>query len=125
MHLKMLEETYRVNTTAEEASTRVQKALDEVGLKNLAIKKHVPPRYLLMTYSPSWVGKALEIECLFKETDNGTEITLKWPFYRELPAEDEVPHAFRLQQEESLRKTRKLIEEFKAKIGATNITWVQ
>lgn len=122
MLLRMLEEKYGVNATAEEASARVQKALDEVGLKNLAVRKHVPPGYLLMEYSPSWVGKTLEIECLFKETDKGTEITVKWPFYMELPAENEVPLAFRMQQEESLRKTKQLIEEFKKKIGATSIT---
>jgi hypothetical protein len=122
MRLKSLEETYQVNAGIEEAQMRVQKALDEVGLKNVTVKKHVPPRYLLVEYSPGWVGKTFEIEFLFKETKTGTEVAVKWPYTKELPSKDETPGAFRKQQEETRRKTERLIEEFKRKIGATNIT---
>jgi hypothetical protein len=122
MRLKSLEETYQVNAGIEEAQIRVQNALDEVGLKNVTVKKHVPPRYLLVEYSPGWVGKTFEIEFLFKETKTGTEVAVKWPYTKELPSKDEVPSAFRKQQEETRRKTERLIEEFKRKIGATDIT---
>ncbi len=120
MRLKSLEEIYQVNARIEETQMRVQKALDELGLKNVAVKKHVPPRYLLVQYSPSWVGKNFEIEFLFKETQTGTEVAVKWPYTKELPSKDEAPTAFRKQQEETWRKTRNLIEEFKRKIGATD-----
>ncbi len=121
MRLKSLEEKYQVNAGIEEAQRRVQKALDELGLKNVTVKKHVPPRYLLVEYSPGWVGKTFEIEFLFKETKTGTEVAVKWPYTKELPSKDETPSAFRKQQEETRRKTERLIEEFKRKIGATDI----
>ena len=119
MRLKTLEEKYLIAADIEEAVIRVQKALDEVGLKNVMVKKHVPPRYLLMEYSPSWVGKALEIEFLFEKTGKGTEVSVKWPYTKELPSKDELPNAFSAKQEETRRKTEKLIEEFKRRIGAT------
>ena len=119
MRLKTLEEKYLIAADIEEAVIRVQKALDEVGLKNVMVKKHVPPRYLLMEYSPSWVGKALEIEFLFEKTEKGTEVSVKWPYTKELPSKDELPNAFSAKQEETRRKTEKLIEEFKRRIGAT------
>ena len=122
MRLKSLEETYQVNASIEEAQMRVQKALDELGLKNVTVKKHVPPHYLLVEYSPGWVGKTFEIEFLFKETKTGTEVAVKWPYTKELPSKDEAPSAFRKQQEETRRKTERLIEEFKRRIGATGIT---
>lgn len=122
MRLKSVEETYQVNASIDEVQLRVQKALDEVGLKNVAVKKHVPPRYLLVEYSPGWVGKAFEIEFLFKATKTGTEVAVKWPFSKELPSKNEVPAIFQSQQEETWRRTKQLIEEFKRKIGATEKT---
>jgi hypothetical protein len=121
MRLKALEEKYNVDVGVEETSMRVQKALDEVGLKNVTVKKHVPPRYLLVEYSPCWVGKALEIEFLFKETKLGTEVAVKWPYMKELPSKDETPVAFRKYQEETRRITEGLIAEFKRKIGAKEV----
>ncbi len=120
MRLKTLEEKYQVNADIEETSMRVQKALEEVGLKNIAIKKHVPPRYLLVEYSPSWVGKALEIEFLFNKNELGTEVAVKWPYTKELPAKDETPVAFRKYQEEMRKTTESLIAEFKRKIGVVD-----
>jgi hypothetical protein len=120
MRLKSWEEKYCIHASVEEAQRRVQKALDELGLKNVTVKKHVPPRYLLVEYSPGWVGKAFEIEFLFKETETGTtEVAVKWPYTKELPHKDESPSAFREHQEETRRRTEQLIEEFKRKIGAT------
>lgn len=118
MRLKALEETYHVKAGIEETSMRVQKALDEIGLKNVAIKKHVPPRYLLVEYSPSWVGKSLEIEFLFEEKPTGTDVAVKWPYTKELPAKNEVPETFRKYQEEMRKTTERIITDFKAKIGA-------
>ncbi len=121
MRLKTIEETYLLNTPIKECPSVVQKALNELGFKDIAIKKHVPPRYLLLQYSPSWVGKVLEIEFLFRETPLGTEVAVKWPYTRELPLKDEPPSDFRKQQEETRRKTEQLITEFKRKIGAKDI----
>ncbi|MCW4005544.1 MAG: hypothetical protein NWF04_02950 [Candidatus Bathyarchaeota archaeon] len=120
MRLKTLEETYHVNADIEETSLRVQKALSEIGLKNVAIKKYVPPRYLLVEYSPSWVGKSLEIEFLFEEKQAGTDIAVKWPYTKELPAKNDVPDQFRKYQEEMKKTTERIVTEFKTKIGAVN-----
>ncbi len=121
MRLKSLEEKYLVPADVEETQTRVQQALEQVGLKGVSVKKHVPPRYLLVEYSPSWVGKALEIEFLFKETDKGTEVAVKWPYTRELPAQNESSAEFFCHQERIRQKTSLLIEEFKQRISATTI----
>jgi hypothetical protein len=120
MRLKALEEKYIVNADIEETAMRVQKALDGIGLKNVSIKKHVPPRYLLVEYSPGWVGKALEIEFLFKKTEGGTEVAVKWPYTKELPSKDETPVAFRKYIEEMKKITEGIIAEFKKKIDAVD-----
>jgi hypothetical protein len=41
------------------------------------IKKEVPPRYLLVAYSPGWIGKALEIEFVFRERQDGIEVSVR------------------------------------------------
>lgn len=121
MRLKSLEEKYLVKANIKEASERVQKALEQIGLKNVIIKKHVPPRYLLVEYTPSWVGKALEIEFLFKESELGTEIDVKWPYTRELPAKTETLEVFRKYQEEMKKITDSIISDFKRKINAVEL----
>ena len=124
MRLKFLEGKYLLNTRIEECSPLVKKALNEVGLKNVAVKKEVPPRYLLIEYSPGWVGKALEIEFVFKEKQNGTEVSVKWPFASEIPSFiDDKDHVTLLKKHEEERKqtAERLIEEFKKRIGATDI----
>ena len=120
MRLKALEEKYHVNADIEETALRVQKALDEVGLKNVFVKKHVPPRYLLVEYSPGWVGKVLEIEFLFTKTEGGTEVAVKWPYTKELPSKDETPLAFRKYREEMRKIIDGIITEFKKKIDAVD-----
>jgi hypothetical protein len=120
MRLKAIEEKYVIEASIEEAQSRVQNALEAVGLKGVTIKKHVPPRYLLVEYAPGWVGKALEIEFLFSKTDNGTEVTVKWPYMRALQSEKESASAFEKHQKETQLKTEELIETFKRKIGAIN-----
>jgi hypothetical protein len=75
-------------------------------------------------YSPGWVGKALEIEFVFKETENGTEVSVRWPFASEIPSFiDDKDHVTLLKQHEEQRKqtAERLIEEFKKRIGATDI----
>ncbi len=122
MRLKSLEEKYLVKADIKEASERVQKALEEIGLKNVSVKKHAPPRYLLIEYAPSWVGKALEIEFLFKETEHGTEIDVKWPYTREVPSKNEAPDVFLKYQEEMRKITKSLISDFKLKINAIELS---
>jgi hypothetical protein len=123
VRLKFLEEKYLLSTRIEECSSLVQKALNEVGLKNVTVKKEVHPRYLLVEYSPGWVGKALEIEFVFKERQNCTEVSVKWPFSSEIPSFiDDEDHVTLLKQHEEERKQKaeRLIEEFKKRIGATD-----
>ncbi|MGA3192775.1 MAG: hypothetical protein ABSD73_09745 [Candidatus Bathyarchaeia archaeon] len=124
MRLKFLEGKYLLSARIEECSPLVKRALSDVGLKNVAVKKEVPPRYLLLEYSPGWVGKALEIEFVFKETQNGTEVSVKWPFASEIPPFiDDKDHVALLKKHEEERKqtAERLIEEFKKRIGATDI----
>jgi len=121
MLLKFLESKYLVSTRIEECSSLVQKALNEVNLENVIVKKEVPPNYLLVVYSPGWVGKALEIEFVFKKKQNGTEIFVEWPYAREIPQDNENLTEFCKQEEERKQKTERLIEKFKNKIGAIDI----
>ncbi|MGD0979442.1 MAG: hypothetical protein ABR962_09920 [Candidatus Bathyarchaeia archaeon] len=121
MLLKFLESKYLVSTPIGECSSLVQKALNEVGLENVMIKKEVPPHYLLVAYSPGWVGKALEIEFVFKEGQKGTEVYVKWPYAREIPQDNENLTEFYKQEQERKQKAERLIEKFKIKIGATDI----
>lgn len=92
-----------------------------MGLKDVMIKKEVPPNYLLVAYSPGWVGKTLEIEFVFKERQNGTEVSVKWPYAKEAPSDNQNPVEFYKQEEERNRRTERLIDKFKNKIGATDI----
>ena len=121
MLLKFLESKYLVGTRIEDCSSLVQKALNDVGLKGVMIKKTVSPNYLLVTYNPGWVGKALEIEFIFKKRQNGTEIAVKWPYTKEVPSDNQNPVEFYKEEEERKRRTESLIEKFKNKIGATDI----
>ncbi|HYB68355.1 MAG TPA: hypothetical protein VEC97_02315 [Candidatus Acidoferrales bacterium] len=124
MRLKFLEGKYLVNTRIEECSALVKNALNDVGLKNVTVKKEVSPRYLLMEYSPGWVGKALEIEFVFNERKNGTEVSVRWPFASEIPPFiDDKDHVSLLKKHEEEKKqtAERLIEEFKKRIGATDI----
>lgn len=68
MLLKFIVEKYLVSARIEECSSLIQEALNEVGLKDVTTKKEVSPHYLLVTYSPGWIGKALEIVCIQGET---------------------------------------------------------
>lgn len=119
--LKFLEGKYLLGTPIQDCSYLVQKALNEVGLKGIMVKKEVSPNYLLVAYSPRWVGKTLEIEFVFKEGQNGTEVSVKWPYAREVPSDNQNPDEFYKQEAERKRRTERLNVEFKNKIGATGI----
>ena len=121
MLLKFIESKYQVGTRIEDCPSLVQKALNDVGLKGVMIKKAVSPNYLLITYNPGWVGKALEIEFVFKKRQNGTEISVKWPYAKEVPPDNQNPVEFHEQEEERKRRTDHLIDKFKDKIGAADI----
>jgi hypothetical protein len=124
MLLKFLEGKYLVSARVEDCSSLVQEGLNEAGLRNITIKKEVPPRYLLVAYSPGWVGKALEIEFVFKERQNGTgtEISVKWPYTEEVPRANLSPAEFQKQEEKRKQITERIIEKFKNKIGAIDIS---
>jgi hypothetical protein len=121
MLLKFLESKYLVSTPIEECSSLVQRALNEVGLENVMIKKEVSPNYLLIEYSPGWIGKTLEIEFVFKGRQNGTEVYVKWPYAEEVPSDNESLIEFYKQEEDRKQSTERLIKKFKTKIGATDI----
>jgi len=123
MLLKFLEGRYLVNARIGECSSLVQEALNEVDLKNMAVRKEVPPHYLLVQYSPGWVGKNFEIEFFFKERQSGTEISVKWPYAEEIPPPkgDEDLATYKQLEEERKQKVKRLIEAFKNRIGATDI----
>jgi hypothetical protein len=123
MLLKYLHGKYLVDSSIQECSLLVQEALGEVGMKNITVRKEVPPRYLLVQYSPGWVGKNLEIEFFFKERKSGTEINVKWPYAEEIPPPREAKYVsmYRQLEEERKQKVKKLIEDFKSKIGAAEI----
>jgi len=53
MGSKPVEKTYFANKRTEECCSLVKTALNELGLKNLRIKKEVPREYLLVEYSPA------------------------------------------------------------------------
>jgi hypothetical protein len=121
MRLKVLEEKYLLCTDVSESAGLIEKALNEVGLQNVTVKKYVPPRYLLMQYSPSWVGKVLEVEFLFTQVEGGTELAIKWPYTREMPKTNEAPHAFIKEQEQARQKIDSLLADFKKRIGAKDL----
>jgi len=125
MLLKFIESRYLVDASIDDCSSLVQKALNDIGLRNLVVKKEAPPNYLLVAYSPGWVGKALEIEFVFKRRQNGTEVFVKWPYTKEVPTESEDIAEFRRQEQERRQKTERLIEEFKRKIGAADVPATQ
>ncbi len=122
MRLKAYEEKYLLQTDVNHASELIEKALNEVGLKDVVVKKFVPPRYLLMQYSPSWVGKALEIEFMFQQVEGGLQLSIKWPYTRELLKKGESNQAFQKEQEQATQRIERLIEEFCQKIGATSVS---
>jgi hypothetical protein len=125
MQFKALEEKYLINIDVANASEIIEKALNEVGLKEVTVKKFVPPRYLLMQYSPSWVGKALEVEFMFQQVEGGTELSIKWPYTAQMRKNNELPAAFRKEQEQAAEKIRNLVNAFSKKIGATKINTAQ
>lgn len=127
MLLKFLEGKYLVSKPVEECSSIVQEALSEVGLRNVTVRKEVFPNYLLVQYSPGWVGKNFEIEFFFKEKENGTEISVKWPYAEEIPPprDDEYLAMHKKLEEERKRKMRRLVEKFKSRIEAADIPTAQ
>jgi hypothetical protein len=124
MLLKFLKGRYLLSKPVEECSALVQEALNEVGLKNVTLRKEVFPHYLLVQYSPGWVGKNFEIEFFFKEREDGTEVSVKWPYAEEIPPpEDDKYLAMHRELEEERKQTMKrFIEKFKSRIGATDIS---
>jgi hypothetical protein len=66
----------------------------------------------------------LEIEFVFTETENGTEVSVRWPFASEIPPFIDDKHHVSLlkkHEEEKKQTAERLIEEFKKRIGATDI----
>lgn len=124
MLLKFLKGKYLLTAPIEECFSLVQKALNEVGLKNVTIRKEVFPNYLLVQYSPGWVGKNLEIEFFLKQRENGTEVSVKWPYAEKVPPPKDVNHlaVYREFEEERKQKMERLVEGFRTRIRATDIS---
>ncbi|MGB9693653.1 MAG: hypothetical protein ACPLYF_02300, partial [Fervidobacterium sp.] len=76
---KAIEGRYLLNAKFEESFSLVQKALAELNLKELKIKKSVPSSYMLAEYKAGWLDKR-EIEFTFRDKQNKTEVSIKW-FY--------------------------------------------
>jgi hypothetical protein len=123
MRLKFMEEKFLIIKGIDECSSLVQEALNELGLKKVTVRKEVRPRYLLLDYSPGWVGKDLEVEFVFKESQNGTEVSVKWPYTEEVPPSIHDRNLLFYQQhgEERKQKIKRLLSEFKKRVGAIDV----
>ena len=77
----------------------------------------------MVQYSPGWVGKNFEIEFFFKERENGTEVSVKWPYAEEIPPpkDDKYLAMHEKLEEERKQKMKHLIQKFKSRIEATDI----
>lgn len=124
MRQLFLDGKYLVSVPIEKCSSLVQKALNELGLKKVTIKREVSPHYLLAECDLGWGHGKREIEFVFKERQNGSEVSVKWAYAEEIPSlvDDKKLVAFYKQHEEEERqKIERLIEEFKSRIGAIDI----
>jgi hypothetical protein len=61
------------------------------------------------------------MEFVFKERQNGTEVSVRWSYAKEAPSDNQNPAEFYKQEKERKQRTERLIDKFKNKIGATDI----
>jgi hypothetical protein len=121
---KAIEGRYLLNAKVEESFSLVQKALSEIGLKDLKMKRLVPSSYILLEYKAGWLDKR-QIELVFKDKQNKTEVSVKWfyPSYEEyesLVGKKDFA-LWKVAEKEEEHKTERLLEELKSRIGAIEV----
>lgn len=115
-----IEGRYLLNSRVEESFSLVQKALTELGLKDLKIKKLVPSSYILAEYTAGWLDKR-QIELVFKDKQTQTEVSIKcfypsYEGYESLVGRKESA-LLKAGEKEAKHKTERLFEELKSRIG--------
>ena len=126
---KAMERRYSLNVRPEESFSLVQKALAELNLKDLKIKKSVPSSYILVEYKAGWLDKR-QIEFTFKDEQTKTEVSIRWfyPSYEILESmakKKEEIALVKAGEETEKHKIERLFEELKSRIGATDISAVK
>jgi hypothetical protein len=122
MRWLLLEEKFLLNARIEECSPMVMKALNQLGLKRVAIKREVPPHYLMAECDFGWGHGKRKIEFVFKESQNGSEVSLKWPYAVDMGITNEKTRK-RMETiwEGRKQKIKSIIEEFKSRVGAIDM----
>ena len=123
MRQLFLEGKYLVSLPIEKCSSMVQKALNELGFKKVTMKREVSPRYLLAECDLGWGHGKREIEFVFKDRQKGSEVSFKWPYGSEFPShlDGKQERLYTSLMEGRKQEAERLIEEFKSRIGATDI----
>jgi hypothetical protein len=130
MYPKAVEGKYLLNRKPNEAFSLVQQALAEIGLKELKVKKSIPPSFLIMEYKAGW-GNRREIEFVIKGRENGSEVSIKWFYLGTSQLLEAMPHNERqMQMMRAIEKRRRepverLFEELKHRIGASDIPTIE
>jgi len=121
-----MEGRYLLNAKVEESFSLVPKALAELGLKDLKMKRSVPSSYLLVEYKSGWLDKR-QIEVMLSDKENKTQVTIRW-FYPSREAlksmvkeKEEIASFFEAIEEEERHKMERLFKELKSRIGAIEV----
>lgn len=126
MRWLFIEEKFLLNSHIEECSSLVMKALSQLGLKQVVIKREAPPRYLLAECDFGWGHGKRKIEFIFKESQNGTEVSFKWPYSIDIGVTDEKTRkSLEPHWEGRKQRMKPLIEEFKSRIGAIDMPLIE
>jgi len=123
-----VEGRYSLKKTVGESFSLIQKALTELNLKNLKMKRLVPSSYILAEYKAGWLDKR-QIEFILQQKKTQTEVSIKF-FYPSLDGWESMVGkkeigAFRAQEKLEKTRTERLFEELKSRIGATPVTEVE
>jgi rubrerythrin len=73
----IVERKYFLSKKREDAFSLVQQALNKLDLKEMQVKKSVPPSYLVIKYKAGWADKR-EVEFVIEDRENGSEVSIKW-----------------------------------------------
>lgn len=125
---KAIEGRYLLNAKSEESFSLVQKALVELNLKELKIKKSVPSSYMLAEYKAGWLDKR-EIEFTFRDKQNKTEVSIKWFYpsyegYESLFSKKDYA-LIKAGEHEAKQRTESLFNELISRIGASEVPTVE
>jgi hypothetical protein len=124
----VVERKYYLGKRPEDAFSLVQQALDKLDLKDMEVKKSIPPSYLVIKYKAGWLDKR-EIEFVIKGRENGSEVSMKWLHHgmttEDLEAFGKIDEKHKKMIEASGRRMRepmeRMFEEIKHRIGASDI----